>query len=122
MGCWRSTIEAQASVEECSRAASIASAITRLITRIIAGETTRRASGGGMLGALLSLGTQATMTAVDTPDTRSWSTLPARIAFGRQRLPAGPHTVVLQNSGIQKKVVVDVKKGSWAVIVLTVLR
>ena len=45
------------------------------------GETTRQAAGGGVLGALLSLGTQATMTATDTPDTRSWSTLPARIAF-----------------------------------------
>jgi uncharacterized protein len=100
----------------------IASAITRMITRIIAGEAARAASGGGTIGAILSLGTQATMTAVDTPDTRSWATLPARIAFGRQRLSPGAHTVVLQNSGIQKKVVVNVQKGSWAVVILTVLR
>jgi len=38
-------------------------------------------AGGGSGAALLSLGAQVTLTAVDTPDTRSWATLPARIAF-----------------------------------------
>jgi hypothetical protein len=100
----------------------VASAITRLITRIVAGETTRRVSGGGVLGALLSLGTQATMTALDTPDTRSWSTLPARIAFGRVRLPPGRQTIVLRVSGVEKRQVVDIPKNGWAVVPLTVLR
>jgi hypothetical protein len=62
------------------------------------------------------------MTAVDTPDTRSWSTLPARIAFGRQQLPAGPHTVSLAVAGVQKRQIVNVQKHGWTVIVLTVLR
>ena len=100
----------------------VASAITRLLTRIVAGETTRRATGGGVLGALLSLGAQATMTAIDTPDTRSWSTLPARIAFGRVRVPPGPQTIVLRVAGVEKKQVVNVPEGGWAVVPLTVLR
>ena len=100
----------------------VASAITRLITRIIAGEAARKVSGGGVVGALLSLGTQATMTAVDTPDTRSWATLPARIAFGRQRLPVGRHTVDLQVAGVRRQQPVDVQKNGWTVVVLTVLR
>ena len=100
----------------------IASAITRMITRVVAGETARRAAGGGMVGALLSLGTQATMTAVDTPDTRSWSTLPARIAFGRVTLPAGSHTVVLSARGGTKKQVLQLPAGGWGVVILTVLR
>lgn len=100
----------------------VASAITRLITRIVAGEAARKVSGGGVVGALLSLGTQATMTAVDTPDTRSWSTLPARIAFGRERVPAGRHTIDLQVAGVRRQQVVDVKKSGWTVVVLTVLR
>ena len=100
----------------------VASAITRLLTRIVAGETTRRATGGGVLGALLSLGAQATMTAIDTPDTRSWSTLPARIAFGRVRVPPGPQTIVLRAAGVEKTQVVNVPKGGWAVVPLTVLR
>jgi hypothetical protein len=102
--------------------AVVASAITRMITRVVAGETTRRVSGGGLLGALLSLGTQATMTALDTPDTRSWSTLPARIAFGRTRVAPGQYTVVLRVSGVEKKQVITVPSRGWAVVPLTVLR
>lgn len=101
--------------------AIVASAITRVITRIVAGETTRRASGGGVLGMLLSLGTQATMTAVDTPDTRSWSTLPARIAFGRVRLAPGRHTIRLRVGGVEKTQTIDLPAKGFAVIPLTVL-
>jgi hypothetical protein len=100
----------------------IASAITRLITRVIAGEVARKATGGGTIGFLASLGTQITMTATDTPDTRSWSTLPARIAVGRVRLPPGRHVIDLSVSGEHKQQVVNLTKGGWAVVNLTVLR
>ncbi|MDH5671005.1 MAG: hypothetical protein OEZ06_02590 [Myxococcales bacterium] len=102
--------------------AVVASAITRMITRIVTGETARRASGGGTLGALISLGTQATMTATDTPDTRSWAALPARIAFGRVRVPPGIHQITLRAGGFQKTQRVKVTPRSWAVIPLTSLR
>jgi hypothetical protein len=101
--------------------AIVASAITRMITRIVAGETTRQVSGGGVVGALLSLGTQATMTAVDTPDTRSWATLPARIAFGRVRLPSGRHTIRVRARGVEKRQTIDLSERGFAVIPLTVL-
>lgn len=100
----------------------VASAITRMITRIVAGEVTRRASGGGVVGALLSLGTQATLTATDTPDTRSWATLPARIAFGRVRVRPGRHVVTLESGGLRKRQTVQVAPRGWAVVNLTVLR
>jgi hypothetical protein len=100
----------------------VASAITRMITRVIAGEATRKVAGGGVGGLLLSLGTQATMTAVDTPDTRSWSTLPARIAVTRVRVPAGKHTVELEARGARKRQEVDLKPNDWAVVNLTILR
>jgi hypothetical protein len=100
----------------------VASAITRLITRVVAGETARRASGGGVLGALVSLGTQATMTAADTPDTRSWATLPARIAVGRQRIAPGAHVVRIRARGVEKRQEINVPPGGWVVIPLTVLR
>jgi hypothetical protein len=100
----------------------IASAITRMITRIVAGEVARKATGGGVVGLLVGLGTQATMTAVDTPDTRSWSTLPARIAFARVRLPAGKHTFQLSARGTSKQQTLDLAPGGWAVLNLTVLR
>ena len=100
----------------------IASAITRLIARVVTGEVVRRSTGGGLVGALLSLGTQATLTAVDTPDTRSWSTLPARLAIGRVRVPAGRHFVDLEASGIRHRTTVDIAPGGWAAVNMTVLR
>lgn len=106
---------------EQARGAVVASAITRMIARVVAGEATRRAAGGGLTGLLLSLGTQATLTAVDTPDTRSWSTLPARIAFGRVRLPAGTHWVTLGARGIRKQQRIALNPGGFSVVCLTVL-
>ena len=100
----------------------IASAITRLITRVVAGEVARQATGGGTLGLLASLGTQITMTATDTPDTRSWSTLPARIAVARVRMPAGQHVIDVAVSGEHKTQTLTLSKGGWAVVNLTVLR
>lgn len=100
----------------------IASAITRLVTRVVAGEVTRRATGGGTLGFLASLGAQATLTAFDTPDTRSWSTLPARIAIGRIRVPAGQHTVDMAVGTERRQKVLNLQPGGWAVLNLTMLR
>jgi hypothetical protein len=104
-----------------AKGAVVASAITRMITRAVAGEAIRRGSGGGTLGALLSLGTQLTMTVADTPDTRSWSTLPARMAFGRIQLPAGKHQVTLGARGMRGRYTVQIKPKGFAVLNLTVL-
>jgi hypothetical protein len=104
-----------------ARGAIVASAITRMITRVVAGQATKAAAGGDTLGTLLSLGLQATLTATDTPDTRSWSTLPARIAFGRVRLKAGTHTVALGAPGGKKRQTVELPAGGWAVVCLTAL-
>jgi len=112
--------EAKAAWER-ARGAIVASAITRMITRVLAGAAVEQAGGGGTLGALLSLGTQITMTAADTPDTRSWSTLPARIAFGRVRIKSGSHTIALTAPGGNKRQTVNVPKGGWAVVCLTAL-
>lgn len=100
----------------------IASAITRMIARVAAGEVARQAGGKGIGGLLLSLFTQASLTAADTPDTRSWATLPARIALGRVRVPAGNHMIVLKARGKLVKKTLTVKPGGFAVLNLTVLR
>lgn len=105
-----------------ARGALVASAITRLITRLVAGEVARKASGGGTLGALLSLGTQATMTATDIPDTRSWATLPARIALSRVALAPGKHEVEVVVGSSRKKQTVELEPGGYAVLVVTQLR
>jgi hypothetical protein len=101
----------------------IVSAITRMITRLAAGAVVKAAAGkNGLVGELLSLGTQATLTVLDTPDTRSWETLPARIAIARVRVPAGHHTVHLDARGVLRDAEVDVEKGGWSVVSLMALR
>jgi hypothetical protein len=113
--------EARATYKE-ARGVIIGSAITRMVSRIVAGRVAQEAAGNNAaLGLLLNLGTQATLTATDTPDTRSWSTLPARITFSRVRVPPGKHKIVLTASGFEKSQTVEVKPGGWAVASLTVL-
>jgi tetratricopeptide (TPR) repeat protein len=114
--------EAQKAWED-ARGAVVASAITRLIARIVAGEVARQAGGkDSLVGTLLSLGTQVTLTATDIPDTRSWAALPAHIDIARIALPPGAHEVVVGASNSQKRVKVDLKPGGWSVVSVTVLR
>ena len=105
-----------------ARGTIVASAITRMIARILAGQVARKASGGGTLGTLLSLGTQATLTATDIPDTRSWATLPARIGITRMALPPGKHEVEVVIGPSRKKQTVELEPGGYAVLCVTQLR
>ena len=105
-----------------ARGALVASAITRMIARVVAGEVARKASGGGTLGALLSLGTQAALVANDIPDTRSWATLPARIGIGRITLPPGKHDVQVVLGADRRQQSVEIAPGGYAVVCVTDLR
>jgi hypothetical protein len=93
-----------------------------MIARVVAGKGVEAAAGNdNAVGLLLSLATQATLTVTDTPDTRSWATLPARMAFGRVMLPAGARVVQLNARGAQTVKKVTIKPGGFAVVNLTVL-
>lgn len=100
----------------------MASAITRMITRVAAGQIARAAAGGGTAGAIASIGTQVAMNAVDTPDTRSWSMLPARLTVGRVRVPAGHHTYRVEAGGAIATRELTLEEGGYGVVVLTSLR
>jgi hypothetical protein len=102
----------------------IVSAITRMISRLAVGAVAGAVAGqkNSLIGTLVSLGAQATLTAFDTPDTRSWETLPARVAIARVRVPAGKHVVHLDARGVRRDATVDVEKGGWAVVSLMALR
>jgi tetratricopeptide (TPR) repeat protein len=101
----------------------IVSAITRLIARAALGQGIQTAAGrDNIIGILASLGTQATLTALDTPDTRSWETLPARVAVARVRLPPGRHSVVIDARGWKRTQELVVEKNSWQVVSLMALR
>jgi hypothetical protein len=101
----------------------IVSAITRLIARYAVGQGVRAAAGrDNVVGLLASLGTQATLTALDTPDTRSWETLPARIAIARVKVAPGVHSLAIDARGYYRRQNVEVPKGGWAVVSLMALR
>lgn len=100
----------------------ILSAITRLITRYAVGEGIESAGKSSPLALLASLGAQATLTALDTPDTRSWETLPARVAVGRVRVAPGRHTIVASARGVTRTQRVDVSNGGWGAVSLQALR
>jgi len=110
-------LEARRAWED-ARGPVVASAITRMITRIVAGEAIRRSAKDDGVGLLLSLGAQATMVAADTPDTRSWETLPARIAIGRVRVPAGSHKSRAKATRATSEQRVELKPGGWQVLSL----
>jgi uncharacterized protein len=105
----------------------VASAITRTVARLLVGEGIQTATGRGngtvgVIGFIASLGTQATLAALDTPDTRSWETLPARVAVARIRIPAGRHTIRLDARGVSRTQVIDMPKGGWRVVSIMALR
>ncbi len=74
-------------------------AITRLMTRVVAGEATEAVvngasgSGSGGLGFLAKLAVEGAMNAADKPDTRSWMTLPGRIRVIRTQLGPDVHPI-----------------------------
>ena len=78
-------------------------ALTRALTRIVARETVQavgEAAGGKNSSTataffLLSLLTQGVMQAADTPDTRTWNMMPARISLARLVVPVGEQELTL---------------------------
>jgi uncharacterized protein len=104
-----------------ARGAVVAGAITRLIARIATGEALRRSTKNKGLGLLLSLGAQATLTAVDTPDTRSWETLPAHFSIARVRLSPQKHELRIQAGRASGVRPVKLAPKGWAVVNLTSL-
>jgi len=101
--------------------AVVASAITRMIARVAAGQVVQHAAKDDAVGALLSFGLQATLTAADTPDTRSWEALPSRMAVARIRVKPGKHHVDLAVRGLRKTQDVEIEPGGFAVVSHTVL-
>lgn len=108
----------------------MAAAIVRMIARAVAGEATQRASeaGGaaGGLALLAGLAVEGALTAADTPDTRSWVTLPGNVVLSRIDVEPGKHEVVVVLEGPagrekhRKKVLVP--GGGFAVVSVAAMR
>jgi hypothetical protein len=107
----------------------MAAAIVRMVTRLIAGIATEaavtKASGSSIGGLMAGLAVQGAMTAFDTPDTRSWTTLPAMVTISRLEIAAGPHEVQMEWSGNGKETAtttVNVPNGGFVVVSASSMR
>jgi hypothetical protein len=103
----------------------LAAALTRVAARAAVSAGTRVAGNkeSEALGVALSLVVEATMVALDKPDTRSWSMLPDRVMVAR--VPVAPGTVevaVSYGGGGQRNVRVTVPNGGYGAVVLTEMR
>ena len=78
----------------------ITAAITRLISRALVGGITEslvKKKSNGAVGLLVGLIAEGAMASADTPDTRSWTTLPAQLDLYWLWLPPGTHQLRLVN-------------------------
>ncbi len=100
-----------------SKGRVMAAAVTRMLTRAAvgagAGVAVGKASGQSSLGVLTSMITQASMAAADKPDTRSWATLPARIAVVRAQLAPGQHVVDVTVLGRRHRLETTIGPSEW---------
>ena len=99
----------------------ISAAIARVIARAAIAEGARAAGNQDSknLGVLAALAAEATMVALDRPDTRSWTFLPDRIYVSRMSLPAGMHTIEVNLSGRypqRQTIELEVFPGEYSVI------
>ncbi|MHC4694062.1 MAG: COG3014 family protein, partial [Planctomycetota bacterium] len=105
----------------------IGAALTRMIARAAAAEGARelarkKGSGAALLAALA---TEASLVGLDKPDTRSWTFLPARIYVCRAKVPSGLNEIRVGLTGRSQEtrmIQVDVPKGGFSVVVVTVPR
>jgi len=108
----------------------MAAAIVRMIARAVAAEATQQgAKAGGAAGGialLAGLAVEGAMFAADTPDTRSWVTLPSEIYVARVDVPRGTHEVAINFEGaagrLQMRKVVDVPPAGFAVVSVASMR
>jgi hypothetical protein len=83
--------------------AYLMAAVSRVVSRALVARFVEKAAGGKekkdnrLLGALV----EGALMMMDVPDTRSWSSLPAKVFYARGRWPAGTHrlTVTFDGSG-----------------------
>jgi uncharacterized protein len=105
----------------------IGAALSRMIVRAAAAEGARVAGNqaDSAVGLLAALAVEGAMVALDKPDTRSWTFLPAEVYVGRAHVPAGTHElrVTLRGRGSERRAIpVDVPAGGFAAVVVTAPR
>lgn len=100
----------------------LAAALTRVAARAAMAEGTRAAGNQSSqaLGDVLAIVVEATMVALDKPDTRSWTMLPDKVLVARVPVNPGQQDVVISyGGGSGRNVRIDVPESGTGVVVVT---
>lgn len=102
----------------------IGAALTRMIARAAAAESSRHLVGKKKrsTGELAALATEAALVVLDKPDTRSWTFLPARVFLCRALVEPGRHEIRIELFGTARQariIQVEVPQGGYSVVVIT---
>ena len=107
---------------EAAKPQILAAALTRMIARAAVSEGARVAGKqeGDALSILLPILVEATLVALDKPDTRSWTMLPDRVLVARVPVSPGDQEVNVSFRGGAPRIVrVKVAPQGWAAVVVT---
>ena len=103
----------------------IGAALSRMIVRAAAAEGARQAGkqSDQALGWVAALLTEATLVAMDKPDTRSWIFLPNRVYIHRSKIAPGEHEIAvnLGPGGIRSQKI-KAQPGGFSVVIVTAPR
>ena len=101
----------------------LAAALSRLIARAAASEGVRAAArDGGALGSLAASLVEGALVALDRPDTRSWTLLPAQVFVARVAVAPGEHAVEVVLAGETRRYSVEIPADGFAAVVVTAPR
>lgn len=91
-------------------------------TEAIASQSETLSGVSSLLGAIAGSSVQASLAAADTPDTRSWVSLPADIHLIRLQLPEGPQEVELAVNGRTDKRTINLRSDRFQLFNFSRLR
>jgi hypothetical protein len=101
----------------------LGAALSRLIVRAAASEGVRAASReAGGWASLIAILVEGALVALDRPDTRSWTLLPAQVAVARVAVTPGEHAVEVELFDETRRYSVEVPAEGFAVVVVTAPR